>query len=183
MPHQPYHAWMQATLDMTLTPEKQRQLHAHLAVCGDCRAHWDGLLTAARMLKQKPLATPAGDFQQRWQAKLQAYRTRPQLRWRAVALGAGAVSSAALVMPVGLGVLNALARVSQQPSTWSVFNTNLTATSTHLAALFNALFIMARASGVEWAGGFLALLGGSLLVLLAFGCYLLWRQGWARCQS
>jgi hypothetical protein len=102
---------VQAVLDGTVS-----LAGAALEVCG-VAGPWVALSEVHRLFKSEPLAAPRSGFNGRFKARLAQRRSRPRLIGGAVALGLGAVGLAALVVPLGLGVLYSVWRVAQQPAT------------------------------------------------------------------
>jgi hypothetical protein len=156
MNHKPFQEWMHAVLDgdsarhpsgagPVLPAAARRDLEAHLAECGECQATWDALSEVQRLLRAEPPVAPRPGFGGRFQARLAQRRTRPRLLWGGLALGLGAVSVAALVIPVGLGVLLAGVRAAQEPATTLALLASLDATAAFAETVLGALFIAARA--------------------------------------
>ena len=105
MNHKPFLAAMQAVLDGTVSLAERRDLETHLGTCGSCQADWVALSEVHRLFKAEPMAAPRNGFNGRFKARLAQRRSRPRLICGAVALGLGAVSLAALVVPVVLGLV------------------------------------------------------------------------------
>lgn len=148
--HKPYTEWIQLALDGDLQAEQRVQLDAHLAECQSCAATWEALTRLERLFTQAPLAAPRPGFTNRFSARLKQQRSQPKALWGALALGLGAVGSAALVLPLGLSALWSLVQLIGQPAaSAALFNSASTTTQVALA-LANALFITGRGLG-EWA--------------------------------
>lgn len=177
MSHTDYASWMHAALDNTLPSDKYRQLMAHVAQCPTCGAQWAALVQTAQQLRRQALARPTAGFQQRFQAQLRARQARPQLQWRAVALGLSAVLLAAVVLPFGLGWLGMAGRVVQHPSTLVALTSGAQAVGATTGALLNALLIVARGA-LPWlvSGVALGLFLVGLLAVLLSTSYTLWRK-------
>ncbi len=150
MNHKPYLDWMQSALDGTLTSDQRPQLEGHLGDCGECQSVWDALVEADRLFKAEPLAAPRPGFTGRFKARLAQQRSRPRVVWGALALGLGAVGAAALVLPVGVGLLFSAARVAREPATTAAVYSGLNATADFAGTVFDALFVAGRALA-EWA--------------------------------
>jgi hypothetical protein len=88
---------------------------------------------------------PRPGFTGRFQARLAQRRSRPRLVWGALALGLGTVAAAALVVPLGLGLILAAVRAAQQPATALAVIASLQAAAAFGATVGSALFIAARA--------------------------------------
>jgi anti-sigma factor RsiW len=142
MNHKPFQAAMQAVLDGTVSAAERHALEAHLTGCGACQADWVALSEVHRLFKAEPMLAPRAGFNGRFKARLAQRRSRPRLIGGAVALGLGAVGLAALVVPVGLGLVYGAWRVAQQPATalalWASANAAWTVLETILAALYIA---------------------------------------------
>lgn len=179
MNHKPFQEWMHAVLDgdpsagagQTLAPASRRELEAHLAECGECQAVWTSLSEVQRLLRAEPAVAPRPGFSGRFQARLAQRRARPRLLWGGLALGLGAVSAAALVVPVGLGVILAGVRAAQEPATALAVMASLSATAAFAETVLGALFIAARsvletaaASPLTWAASLAGLALAALWV-------------------
>ncbi len=164
MNHKPFQAAMQAVLDGTLTAAERHTLEAHLIDCGACQADWVALSEMHRRFKAEPMAAPRAGFNGRFKARLAQRRARPRLIGGAVALGLGAVSLAALVVPLGVGLLYTLWRAAQQPATSLALFAGAGAVGSLVETIVAALFVAARAvvepalgSPLAWAGALMAL--------------------------
>lgn len=144
MNHKPFQAAMQAVLDGTVTAIERRELEAHLSGCGACQADWVALSEVHRLFKAEPLLAPRRGFNGRFQARLAQRRSRPRLIGGAVALGLGAVGLAALVVPLGVGLIYTVWRVAQQPATTLALFAGAQAAGTVLETIVAALYIAAR---------------------------------------
>jgi len=166
MNHKPFQDLMHAVLDgealagagQALAPASRRELEAHLAECGECQSVWTSLSEVQRLLRAEPPVAPRPGFSGRFQARLAQRRTRPRLLWGGLALGLGAVSAAALVVPVGLAVIVTALRAAQEPATLLAVMASLNATTAFADTVLGALFIAARsmldtaaASPLTWA--------------------------------
>lgn len=148
--HKPYTEWIQLALDGDLPTEQRAELDAHLADCQSCASTWEAMARLERLFTQAPLAAPRPGFTGRFNARLKQQRSQPKALWGALALGFGAIGSAALVLPIGLSALWSLVQLVGQPATSAaLFNSASTTTQVALA-LANALFITGRGLG-EWA--------------------------------
>jgi predicted anti-sigma-YlaC factor YlaD len=145
MVHKTYQAWMQDLLDGALAAPARRQLEEHLATCAECRSGWDALSAVDRLLADAPMTAPRPGFTGRFSARLAQQRARPRLLWGAAALGVGVVAVAALVVPLGFGLLFSAARVAQQPATLLALSNSLSATSALVRVVVEALIIAGRA--------------------------------------
>jgi anti-sigma factor RsiW len=79
MTHTDYTVWMSLALDGLLTPEEERSLHAHMAVCAGCYATWKGWCAVDQRLAvaaAEPLLAPATGFAGRVDARLRAQQLR-----------------------------------------------------------------------------------------------------------
>lgn len=157
MSHKPYLDWMHAALDAgeaPLSPDQRAQLQEHLAACADCQAAWETLNAAERLLKSAPLAAPQAGFTSRFQARLAAERrqARPRAVWGALVLGSGAVGAAAIMLPLGVGVLWSVVQVLREPATSLALLSGYGATANLADTLLDALLLAARALA-EWALG------------------------------
>lgn len=150
MNHKPYLDWMQAAFDGSLAPEQRSQLEGHLVDCGECQSVWDALIEVDRLFKTEPMAAPRPGFTGRFKARLEQRRSRPKAVWGALALGLGAVGAAALVLPVGMGLLFSFARVVQEPAATAALYSGFDATTGFAGTVIDALFIAGRAL-LEWA--------------------------------
>jgi anti-sigma factor RsiW len=164
MNHKPYQEWMHAVLDGALAPTARRELEVHLAECGECQATWASLSEVQRLLRAEPPVAPRPGFTGRFQARLAQRRSRPRLLWGGLALGLGAVSAAALVVPVGLAVILAAVRAAREPATALAVVASLSATAEFADTVLGALWIAARAvleaaaaSPLMWAASVLGL--------------------------
>ena len=61
MTHKNFLEWMPPALEGTLSATQQRELETHLAECAGCRARWDGLQDAERLLRLAPAAGSLSD--------------------------------------------------------------------------------------------------------------------------
>jgi predicted anti-sigma-YlaC factor YlaD len=153
MNHKPFQETMHAVLDgdsatgpgQALTPAARLELEAHLAECGECQATWTTLSEVQRLLRAEPVVAPRPGFNGRFQARLAQRRSRPRLLWGGVALGLGAVSAAALVVPVGLGLLVAAVRAAQEPTTSLALLSSFSAVASFADTILGALYIALRA--------------------------------------
>jgi len=145
MTHQPYLDWMQAKLDDALDPEAARELDAHLAACAECVSEWLLLLEVHHLFQAEPPARPRPGFTGRFKARLEQRHSRPRLVWGALALGFGAVGAAALVLPVGIGLMLMAVQTVQEPAATAALWSSLSALSGFLTALADALFIIGGA--------------------------------------
>ncbi len=150
--HKPYADWMQAALDGTATPDQQAQLDEHRAACAECGAAWAALVEVERLFRDEPMAAPRSGFTSRFKARLAQRHSRPRVMWGALALGLGAVGAAALVVPLGAGLLLSGVRLAQEPATTAAFYSGVNATTTFAATIAEALFIAGRAV-LTWAIG------------------------------
>lgn len=150
MNHKPYLDWMQAALDGSLAPDQRSQLDGHLVDCGECQSVWDALVEVDRLFRAEPMAAPRAGFTGRFKARLEQRRSRPKVVWGALALGLGAVGAAALVLPVGVGLLFSFARVVQEPAATAALYSGFNATAGFARTVLEALFIAGGAL-VEWA--------------------------------
>ncbi|MEP7357718.1 MAG: zf-HC2 domain-containing protein [Anaerolineales bacterium] len=164
MKHKPYREWMHAVLDGDLAPADRRQFETHLAGCADCQTAWWSLSEAQRLLNAEPILAPRSGFTGRFQARLHQRRSQPRLLWGALALGLGAVGTAAVVVPLGLGFILSVLRAAQQPATAMALFTSLTAVADLLQTVLTGLYLLARAlaeaaisNPLAWAGFVLAL--------------------------
>ena len=164
MNHKPYREWMHALLDGDLAFSERRQLEEHLAACADCQTTWSSLSEVQRLFKAEPLLAPRPGFTGRFQARLRQRRAQPRLIWGAAALGLGAVASAALVVPLGLGLIFSTLRAAQQPATSLALLASLGAVADLLQTLLTGLYLAGRAvlgaaigSPLAWAALVLAL--------------------------
>ncbi len=142
--HKPFLAAMQAVLDGTVTIAERRDLETHLTACIACQSDWVALSEVHRLFKAEPLAAPRGGFNGRFKARLAQRRSRPRLIGGAVALGLGAVGLAALVVPLGLGLIYTAWRVVQQPATTLALFASADAAQSVLGTVLAALYIAAR---------------------------------------
>jgi anti-sigma factor RsiW len=170
MNHKPYQDWMQAVLDGALAPAARRELEAHLAGCAECQGDWAALTEVQRLFKGAPMASPRAGFTGRFQARLAQRRSRPRLVWGALALGLGTVALAALVVPLGLGLIFAGLRAAQQPATAVAVAASLEAALAFIETVAGALFIAGRAV-VEPAVANPLAWGAALLALAAAGVW------------
>jgi anti-sigma factor RsiW len=145
MNHKPYQEWMQSVLDGALAPAARRELEAHLATCGECQSTWSALNEVHRLFKAEPLVAPRAGFTGRFQARLAQRRSRPRLMWGALVLGLGTVGAAALVVPLGLGLIFAGVRAAQQPATALAVVASLEAAFAFAETVASAIFIALRA--------------------------------------
>jgi len=153
MNHKPYLDWMQIALDAgepRLTPDQWSQLEDHLGACGECEAAWAALAEVERLFKAEPMAAPRSGFTSRFKARLAKRHSRPRAMWGALALGLGAVGAAALVIPVGAGMLLASVRAAQEPAATAALFSGVNATTTFASTIGEALLIAGRAV-LEWA--------------------------------
>src|SRR6185295_16354053 len=166
MKHKPYREWMHAVLDGDLAAADRRQFEAHLAGCADCQTAWWSLSEAQRLLKAEPMLAPRAGFTGRFQARLrQRQRAAPaRLIWGALALGLGAVGAAAVVVPLGLGLILSTLRAAQQPATAVALFTSLSAMADLLQTVLAGLYLAGRAlaevaigNPLAWAAFVLAL--------------------------
>jgi anti-sigma factor RsiW len=169
MKHKPYREWMHAVLDgdrsdADLTAGDRRQFEAHLAGCADCQAAWWSLSEAQRLLNAEPMLAPRAGFTGRFQARLHQRRSQPRLIWGALALGLGAIGAAAVVVPVGLGLILSTLRAAQQPATAVALFASLAAVADLLETVLTGLYLAGRAlaeaaigNPLAWAGFVLAL--------------------------
>ena len=169
MNHRPFREWMHAVLDgasgeAALTPGARRELEAHLATCGECQVTWAALSEVQRLFALEPMAAPRPGFTGRFQARLAQRQARPRVIWGAVALGLGAVGAAALVVPLGLGLIVSAVRVAQQPATALALAASLSAAVEFFDTVAGALYLAVRAlvettaaNPLAWAAGALAL--------------------------
>ena len=166
MKHKPYRDWMHAVLDGELAAADRRQFEAHLAGCAGCQAAWWSLSEAQRLLKAEPVLAPRAGFTGRFQARLhQRQRQAPaRLLWGALALAFGAVGAAAVVVPLGLGVILSTLRAAQQPATAVALFASLAAVADVVQTLLGGLYLAGRAlfeaaigNPLAWAGLVLAL--------------------------
>lgn len=164
MAHQPYTDDMHALLDGHLAGPARLHLEQHLAACGQCQASWAGLRAAHQFLRAAPLAAPPPGFAHRFSGRLAERRSRPRLFWGGLALGAAAVSAAAVVVPLGVSLGLGLVNVLQQPTTATALTSSARAAADAVDTLLSALLLVARAvlggaiqNPAVWAGGLLAL--------------------------
>jgi anti-sigma factor RsiW len=166
MKHKPYREWMHAVLDGELASADRRQFDAHLAGCADCQTAWWSLSEAQRLLKAEPILAPRAGFTGRFQARLhQRQRAAPaRLIWGALALGLGAVGAAAVVVPLGLGLILSTLRAAQQPATAVALIASLSAVADLLQTILAGLYLAGRAlaevaigNPLAWAAFVLAL--------------------------
>ena len=153
MNHKPYLDGMQAALDAgeaRLAPDQRSQLEDHLVDCGECQSVWEALVEVDRLFKAEPMATPRPGFTGRFKARLEQRHSRPRAVGGALALGLGAVGAAALVLPVGVGLLFSAARVVQEPAATAALYSGFNTTASFARTVLDALFIAGRAL-VEWA--------------------------------
>lgn len=184
MNHKPFQDLMHAVLDGELASASRRDLEAHLAECGECQSTWTSLSEVQRLLRAEPPMAPRPGFSGRFQARLAQRRARPRLLWGGLVLGLGAVSAAALVVPVGLGVIFTALRAAQEPTTALALIASLNATATFADTVLSALFIAARsmletaaASPLTWAA---SLAGLALAALWIYVMRHLPRKGTTR---
>jgi hypothetical protein len=145
MNHKPFQAAMQAVLDGVVTAGERQALEEHLLTCLTCQADWVALSEVQRLFKAEPMVAPRAGFNGRFKARLAQRRSRPRLLGGAVALGLGAVSLAALVVPLGLGLLYSGWRVAQQPTTGMALLAGAGAVGSLLETILSALYLTARA--------------------------------------
>jgi hypothetical protein len=148
MNHKPYLDWMQTALDAgeaRMAPEQRAQFEAHLAACADCRFTWETLNEVDRLFSAAPMAAPRPGFTTRFQARAAQQHSRPRVVWGALVLGLGAVGAAAIVLPLGIGLIASVWNVAQQPATAAALYTGLTSIATFLEAVLQALLIAGRA--------------------------------------
>ncbi len=164
MVHKPYQAWMLDLLDGELAAPARRQLEEHLATCAECQSGWEALSAVERLLADAPMAAPRPGFTGRFNVRLARQRSRPRLLWGAAALGLGVVAAAAVVLPLGFGLLFSAARIAEQPATLLALGNSLSATSALVRAVADALAIAARAvvegmvaQPLVWVGAVIAL--------------------------
>jgi anti-sigma factor RsiW len=164
MNHKPFQDWMHAVLDGDIAPSARRDLEAHLAECGECQSTWTALSEVQRLLRAEPPVAPRAGFTGRFQARLAQRRSRPRLLWGGVALGLGAISAAALVVPVGLGVILAALRAAQEPTTVLALVSSFSAAASFADTIFGALYIALRSlvetaavSPLAWAASLVSL--------------------------
>ena len=165
MNHKPFQEWMHSVLDGDLAPASRRELEAHLAECGECQSTWTALSDVQRLLRAEPPMSPRAGFTGRFQARLAQRRSRPRLLWGGLVLGLGAVSAAALVVPVGLGVIITALRTAQEPATVLALVASFSAAASFVDTVFGALFIALRSLVESAAASPLA--GAASLVSLA----------------
>jgi anti-sigma factor RsiW len=162
---------MHAVLDGDLAPASRRELEAHLADCGECQSTWTALSEVQRLLRTEPAVTPRAGFTGRFQARLAQRRSRPRLLWGGLALGLGAISAAALVVPVGLGIIVTALRTAQEPATALALVASLNAAFAFADTVLGALYIALRAL-VETAAASPLVWAASLVSLALAGLWL-----------
>jgi anti-sigma factor RsiW len=99
MNHQPFETWL--VDEVTITPEQETALQAHLEVCPHCRQIKTGWQAARSSLQTAPLVRPAPGFSQRFSATLAERRAREihrrQIRRLILGLTLGLVISIGLL--------------------------------------------------------------------------------------
>lgn len=143
--HKPYLDWMQTALDGALALEQQAQLDEHLAACGDCAARWAALLATQRLFTSATLAAPRTGFTSRFKARLVQRRSRPKTIVGALTLGLGSIGAAAVIIPLGMGLLLSGFQMAQEPAATVALYSGANAMTAFIAILAEALFIAARA--------------------------------------
>jgi anti-sigma factor RsiW len=164
MAHQPFIEDMHALLDGHLPGPARQSLEQHLGACGQCQAAWASLRAAHHYLRAAPLAAPRPGFAHRFSGRLAERRSRPRLFWGGLALGAAAVTAAAVVVPLGASLGLGLVNVLQQPATAAALASSARAVGDLLSTLGLGLLLTLRAllagavqSPAVWAVGIAAL--------------------------
>jgi predicted anti-sigma-YlaC factor YlaD len=152
MSHQPFFDWMQLALDGDLKPEQHVQLDAHLLSCAQCAALWQTLAEVETLFSEAPVVSPRPGFTGRFNARLKQQHSQPRALWGVFVLGLSVVSTAAVVLPLTLGVLWPLVQLLGQPATSVALFDNASAISQTLFTVGAALWAAARALG-EFAAG------------------------------
>jgi anti-sigma factor RsiW len=145
MNHKPFVDHMHAALDGDLALADRNELTEHLNTCADCQTLWDALNETQRRFRAEPLATPRPGFTGRFRARLQAQRARPPVVWGALALGFGAISAAAIVLPLGLNFLASGWHLASQPATLTALYSCLTTLADLVTILLEVLLVFFRA--------------------------------------
>jgi len=145
MNHKPFVDRMHAALDGELFPTERDELTAHLTACTDCQTTWDALIETQRLLKAEPLAAPRAGFTGRFRARLQAQRSRPRVVWGALVLGFGAVSAAAIILPLGFGLLFSGWHFASQATANAALYNSLTTIAALVAVILQALLTLLSA--------------------------------------
>ena len=102
MNHMPYQGWIFEDRQ-TLDKADISALQSHLAVCAECSALAEDLQQVEQVLRAQPLQGPTEGFTLRWQARLEAERSRQHRRQVGLALMIGL--SGALTLLTLLAVL------------------------------------------------------------------------------
>jgi anti-sigma factor RsiW len=154
---------MQLALDGELAPTQRTELNAHLAGCMECADRWEALSRVQALFAEAPIVAPRPGFTGRFNARLKQRRSQPRTYLGVFALGLGALGSAMLVLPLGLGMLWAVAQVIGQPAASAALFNSATAASGVAFTLMGALTAILKAVGeyaltnpVIWAGAMTA---------------------------
>ncbi len=150
MNRKPDSTWMDLALDRALSPEQQAQFEQWLEANSEARAAWEALKAADQFLRAAPMAQPRRGFAGRFQARLAQQRSRARAVWGTFALSLGTLGAAAIVAPMGLGMLVPLVQAAQQPAAAAALLSGFDATASFAAILAEALLVTLGALG-EWA--------------------------------
>jgi anti-sigma factor RsiW len=172
MSHQPYLDWIHAALDGELRPDQRLQLEEHVGGCAGCRSLWEALSEVDRLFTAEPPVAPRPGFTGRFNARLSQQRSRPHLVWGALALGLGSVTAAALVVPLGAGLILSAVRVVQQPAASAALLSSLAAVGEVAGTLLEALLTLLRVLAV-WAVTNPLMWAASLTALMMTGVWVL----------
>lgn len=98
MNHQPFRDWLLSTEE--LTPEQKRGVHEHLKACETCRQLHVAWKEVDAVFHQSPLAAPMPGFSTRFQARLQEYQEKQQVRrvWLSIGISFILVVSSLVIM-------------------------------------------------------------------------------------
>jgi hypothetical protein len=169
MNHTLFEEWLLAQSDPyadPLLPDQTQALQAHLAGCASCQALARGWSGARAALHRPPAAEPAPGFAQRWQARLEAERTRLHRRQTLAALGF--VAGGAFLLLASLGLLAAPLLGSPSIVFWAWFS-HLLALAHDVSSLGGGLADLLRS-----LGGALSILAWVILIGLLAELGVLW---------